>query len=50
MSPIVAAQPLAVFGLSALFLKGLERVTSATVVGGIAIVAGTIRSQTRRNR
>lgn len=42
VSPIVAAQPLAVFALSALFLKGLERVTSATFVGSIAIVAGTI--------
>lgn len=42
VSPIVAAQPLVVFVLSALFLKGLERLTPATVAGGIAIVAGTI--------
>ncbi len=42
VSPIVGAQPLVVFSLSALFLRGLERVTPATIAGGIAIVAGTI--------
>lgn len=45
VSPIVAAQPLAVFALSAVFLKGLEgleRLTATTIAGGVAIVAGTM--------
>lgn len=42
VSPIVASQPLAVFVLSALFLRDLERIGLKTIVAGVTIVLGTI--------
>lgn len=42
VSPIIAAQPLAVLLLSAVFLGGIERLTTRTVVGGTTIVAGAV--------
>lgn len=42
VSPIVAAQPLAVLVLSILFLGGIERVSKKMVLGGIAIVLGAL--------
>ena len=42
VSPIVAAQPLAVLVLSALFLGGVERLTNRTLMGAVTIVLGTL--------
>ena len=41
VSPIVAAQPLAVLLLSVLFLGGIERVTARVVTGAGVVVLGT---------
>jgi drug/metabolite transporter, DME family len=42
VSPIVSSEPLAVFVLSVVFLKDLERLTWRTVLAGIVIVIGTL--------
>lgn len=42
VSPIVAAQPLVVFALSAALLRGFERITLPVIAGGLAAVAGVI--------
>jgi uncharacterized membrane protein len=42
VSPIVAAQPLFVFFLSAVLLRGIERVSAPVVIGGLATVVGVV--------
>jgi transporter family protein len=42
VSPIIAAQPLAVLLLSTIFLGGIERLTARTVAGGTTIVLGAV--------
>lgn len=42
VSPIVSSQPLAVFFLSSVFLRDVERLSRRTVSAGALIVAGTI--------
>lgn len=42
VSPIVATSPLWILLGTWLFLQGIERLTLRTVVGAIAVVAGTI--------
>jgi drug/metabolite transporter (DMT)-like permease len=42
VSPIIAAQPLAVLLLSAIFLGGIERLTARSVAGGTTIVLGAV--------
>jgi len=41
VAPTVGSQPLIVFILSALLLRGIERIDRSTVLGGLLIVAGT---------
>ena len=41
VAPTVGSQPLMVFILSALLLRGIERIDRSTVLGGLMIVAGT---------
>lgn len=41
VAPTVGSQPLIVFILSALLLRGIERIDRSTVLGGILIVTGT---------
>lgn len=42
VTPIVAAQPLPTLVLSAIFLRGIERITPTIVVGAISVLLGTI--------
>jgi drug/metabolite transporter (DMT)-like permease len=42
VSPIVAAQPLIVFVLSAVLLRGVERLTVPVVLGGLTAIVGVI--------
>lgn len=42
VTPIVATNPLAVFILSAIFLRDLERVTPTVILGGILTTCGTL--------
>lgn len=42
VSPIVAAQPLIVFVLSAVLLRGIERLTVPVVLGGFTAILGVI--------
>lgn len=42
VAPIVATQPLAVFVLSTLLLRDLERLNRTTVLAGVIVVAGTV--------
>ncbi|HWH79858.1 MAG TPA: EamA family transporter, partial [Candidatus Binatus sp.] len=42
VSPIVATTPLFSLLLSLVFLRGKEKVTGLTILGTIAVVAGTV--------
>lgn len=42
VSPIVATTPLFSLVLSLIFLRGTEKVTGLTILGTVAVVAGTI--------
>ncbi|MGH2755238.1 MAG: DMT family transporter [Actinomycetota bacterium] len=42
VTPITAAQPLPTLILSAIFLRGIERITPTIVVGAISVLLGTI--------
>jgi uncharacterized membrane protein len=42
VSPIVATTPLFSLLISQIFLRGKEKITAITVLGTVAVVAGTI--------
>ena len=42
VAPIIGAQPLVVFVLSALLLRDIERIKPLTVAGGVVVTVGTI--------
>jgi uncharacterized membrane protein len=42
VSPIVATTPLFSLVISLIFLRGKEKITTITILGTIAVVAGTI--------
>jgi drug/metabolite transporter (DMT)-like permease len=42
VSPIVATTPLFSLVISLVFLRGKERVTGLTILGTVAVVAGTV--------
>lgn len=48
VSPIVATSPLWILLGTGLFLRGIERLTLRTVLGAVAVVAGTIAITTAR--
>jgi uncharacterized membrane protein len=42
VSPIVATSPLWILCATGLFLRGIESLTFRTIIGAIAVVAGTV--------